>query len=125
MSEHSIYEHIFSIEKFLKQLDKTFIDAQDCRKCSESCGDIFYNGYKRIKQSLVEIEKSVNELDDIIKNSKDLEKEQVLIIVPDEIVDELEKEIDNTYPNHINEILDFEIKDICNIQKERKEAFID
>ncbi len=93
-NDNALLENIDTIAKFLKQLDRTFEDAKACRKCSESCGDIFYNGYKRSKNSLEALKTLIAELNEKVAELEDIEKEEkVTFIIPDEIEDEQELEI--------------------------------
>ncbi len=62
MEEKLKKEDFDTIKKFLKQMDKTFLDAKSCRSCRESCGDIFYNKYEKVYDLVVDIEEQFFEL---------------------------------------------------------------
>lgn len=82
MSEKAQY-----LKKFLEQLDRTFEDAKSCRKCRESCGDIFYNGSKKAFESLEYIIENIKEFEE-------MEQEELKLptIIVEEVDEPLEKE---------------------------------
>ncbi len=53
------------VEFYLNLVNKAFSEAEGCKRCSESCCDIFNNNYCQIKNALSKIsnEKKLNELD--------------------------------------------------------------
>ncbi len=57
-----ISEKIDYIKKFISQMEKSFDDAKTCRRCNESCGDIFYNGYGKTIVAIDFIENALTEL---------------------------------------------------------------
>lgn len=59
----NVYEKIANIEKYLNQISRTFEDAKECRRCNESCGDMFNNGYKKALERLNEIKNEITLLE--------------------------------------------------------------
>lgn len=94
--DEDIFENINYIKNFLKQMSRSFEDAKTCRKCNESCGDIFYNSYKRTDQAINNVEESIEKLFEKIKELEDLEDAPVPIKIPKEfILQPLENEEDD------------------------------
>ncbi len=67
--ENLFLEKTENIKKFLTRMDKSFENAKTCRKCYESCGDIFYNSYKNVLKDLESLEKEVLDLSNAVKES--------------------------------------------------------
>ncbi len=89
----SAFEKTENVKKFLRQLDKTFENAKTCSKCFESCGDIFYNGYKSALRDMEKLEEEVLKLNAKINSLMEIEAEEkkiVPIVVPEDDFEPLE-----------------------------------
>lgn len=84
MSNENVFDKIDYVKKYLQRMSKTFDDAEGCRKCNESCPDMFNNGYKNTVKKLDEMYELITEL--LKKNDarEKLEIEEEVIKVPDE-----------------------------------------
>ncbi len=71
----STFEKTENIKKFLKRMDKSFDTAKGCSRCYESCGDIFYNGYKGAMRDLEKLEEEVLRLNAKINSLCEIEKD--------------------------------------------------
>ncbi len=83
----SVFEKTENVKKFLGRMDKTFEGAKTCKKCYESCGDIFYNGYKTALRDIEKLEEEILRLNAKIISLSEIEDEEkmlVPIIVPTE-----------------------------------------
>ncbi len=88
--ENLFLEKTENIKKFLNRMDKSFENAKTCRKCYESCGDIFYNSYKNILRDLENLEKEVLEL------SRLEEKSEVLLDTKEAFKEDKSFDIEDT-----------------------------
>lgn len=87
----NVYEKISSIEKYLNQLFRTFEDAKECRRCNESCGDMFNNGYKKTLDRLHEIKNEIELLEkryDQQEKITSLERDCAIIVKEEFFVEE-------------------------------------
>lgn len=102
--DNEALENLKYIKRFISQMERTFDDAKTCRKCSESCGDIFYNSCENTKKAISFIE---NEISKSIDFEKTLEKQ-------------VESKINVLEDAQVTEEIEF----FKSIKEEYKEAFI-
>lgn len=73
--DENVYEKIEYVQKYLNRVSKSFEDSHSCKKCSESCTDMFYNGYKKAIEHLDNIHKELTELK--LAEQERLDKEKI------------------------------------------------
>ncbi len=65
------------LEFYLNIVNKSFLDAEGCKRCSESCCDIFNNNFKKMKNILNNITNEIQNENSNIEKKSTIMKDRV------------------------------------------------
>lgn len=115
-NNQEIFDNINYIKKFFKQMNRSFEDAKTCRKCNESCGDIFYNSYEKVYKLVDDVENSVQKLIAEIEKMESLENVVAPINTPQNFVLQSTEDIEDI--EDVEDVEDIKIQELEKLKVE-------